>query len=71
MAHIVVQVGDGVGAEGGQHTPRIKAARRVKSAGIGDQKTGKAKAGASKGKSGNKAQAGGKKPVAKKAGGKK
>jgi hypothetical protein len=43
----------------------------VKSAGIGDQKTGKAKAGASKGKSGNKAQAGGKKPVAKKAGGKK
>src|SRR6202163_4166947 len=55
MAHIVVQVGNGVGTEGGQHTARIKAARREKSAGIGDQKAGKAKAGASKGKSGNKA----------------
>jgi large subunit ribosomal protein L22 len=71
MAHIVVQVGDGVGAEGGLHTARIKAARRVKSAGVGDQKAGKAKAGDSKGKRGNKSQAGGKKPVAKKAGGKK
>src|SRR6195256_683944 len=36
MPHIVVQVGDGVGAEGGLHPARIKAARRGKSAGIGD-----------------------------------
>jgi hypothetical protein len=66
MAHIVVQVGDGISAEGGQHTARIKAAPRVKSAGTGDQKAGKAKAGTSKGKRGNKAQAGGKKAGGKK-----
>jgi len=66
MAHIVVKVGDGVGAESGLHTARTKAARRVKAAGAGDQKSGKAKAGASKAKSGSKAQVG-----SKKAGGKK
>jgi large subunit ribosomal protein L22 len=71
MAHIVVEVGDGIGADGGPRTARVKAAPRVKSAGTGDQKAGKAKAGASKGKRGNKAQAGGKNAGAKKAGGKK
>ena len=70
MAHIVVEVGDGIGAEG-QHTARVKAAPRVKAPGTGDRKAGKAKAGDSKDKRGNKAQAGGKKPGAKKAGGKK
>jgi large subunit ribosomal protein L22 len=54
MAHIVVEVGDGINAEG-QHTARVKAAPRVKSAGA-----------ASKGKRGSQVQAG-----AKKAGGKK
>jgi large subunit ribosomal protein L22 len=70
MAHIVVEVGDGAGAEGALHTARVKAARRVKAAGTGDRKSGKAKAGDGQGKRGNKAQPGGKKAGGKKAGGK-
>jgi large subunit ribosomal protein L22 len=68
MAHIVVMVGDGVGADGSRHTARTKAAPRVKAAGLGNQTGGKLKAGESKGKRGNKAQVGGK---GKKAGAKK
>jgi large subunit ribosomal protein L22 len=60
MSHIVVEVGDGISAEGGQQTARVTAAPRVKSAGA-----------TSKGKRGNKAQVGGGKTGAKKAGGKK
>jgi len=70
MAHIVVEVGDGAGSEGGLHTATVKAARRLKAAGTGDRKAGQAKAGDSQGKRGNKAQAGGKKAGGKKAGGK-
>jgi len=61
MAHIIVKVGDGIGTDGGFHTARTKAARRVKSAGPGDQTGGKAKAGGAKGKRGAKAQVGSKK----------
>src|SRR5579872_2260232 len=71
MAHIVVEVGDGIGAADGQHTARIKAARRVKAAGAGDPKAGQVNTGASKGKRGNQAPVGEKKPGGKKAGGKK
>jgi len=67
MAHIVVMVGDGIAPDGGVQASRAKAARRVKSAGLGDQTGGKLKAGESKGKRGNKAQVGG----GKKAGAKK
>ena len=63
MAHIVVMVGDGAEAEGGARKARIKAARRVPAAGLGNQTAGK-KAGESKGK--RKAQVGGKKAGAKK-----
>jgi large subunit ribosomal protein L22 len=66
MSHIVVMVGDGTAADGGVHASRAKAARRVKAAGLGDQTGGKLKAGESKGKRANKAQAGGKKAGAKK-----
>ncbi len=66
MAHIVVMVGDGSTADHAVRNSRAKTARRVKAAGLGDQAGGKLKAGENKGKSRNKAQAGGKKAGAKK-----